>query len=159
VVERQELHARVYRLGGYLRVAEATFVPSQYLQTLHLPVGEMSLPGMMYVRLRSALSICDTCPAFLVIKSSYMLSHFGGSDRSWLAVGRVDLAPGLGVADGADMARVLVGSRPQLGVESSRASSAMRCAMKRARSGERNQTSGRQACTSKLMVLMDAGSW
>ena len=34
---------------------------------------------MMYVRLRSALSICDTWPAFLVMKSSYMASQCGGS--------------------------------------------------------------------------------
>lgn len=36
----------------------------------------------MYVRLLSALSICDTCPAFLVIKSSYMPKHCGGSVRT-----------------------------------------------------------------------------
>jgi hypothetical protein len=43
---------------------------------------------MIYVRLLSALSICDTWPAFLVMKSSYMLSHFGGIDRIWPAVTR-----------------------------------------------------------------------
>lgn len=35
----------------------------------------------MYVKLRKALSICDTWPAFLVINSSYIDSHCGGIDR------------------------------------------------------------------------------
>lgn len=37
----------------------------------------MVIPGMMYVKLRSALSICDTWPAFFAMKSSYMRSHPG----------------------------------------------------------------------------------
>lgn len=36
---------------------------------------------MMYVKLRRALSICDTWPAFFVINSSYMESHCGGNER------------------------------------------------------------------------------
>lgn len=32
---------------------------------------------MMYVKLRRALSICDTWPAFFAMKSSYMRSHPG----------------------------------------------------------------------------------
>lgn len=43
---------------------------------------------MIYVKLLSALSICDTWPAFLVMNSSYMPSHFGGIDRIWPAVTR-----------------------------------------------------------------------
>lgn len=62
------------------------------------------LPGMMYVKLRRALSICDTCPAFLVMNSSYIPSHCGGSVRIWPKVGRADLAPGLGSVDGVGIA-------------------------------------------------------
>lgn len=36
-------------------------------------------PGMIYVKLLRALSICDTDPAFLVMNSSYMDSHCGRS--------------------------------------------------------------------------------
>lgn len=37
---------------------------------------------MMYVKDRSADSICDTALEFLVIKSEYMPSHFGGNERT-----------------------------------------------------------------------------
>lgn len=37
---------------------------------------------MMYVKDRSADSICDTALLFLVMKSEYMPSHFGGSDST-----------------------------------------------------------------------------
>lgn len=37
------------------------------------------LPGIIYVKLRRALSICDTELAFLVINSSYIDSHCGRS--------------------------------------------------------------------------------
>ena len=36
----------------------------------------------MYVRDRSADSICDTALLFLVMKSEYMPSHFGGMDST-----------------------------------------------------------------------------
>ena len=66
---------------------------------------ELCVPGMMYVKLRSALSICDTCPAFLVIKSSYMLSHWGGRAKIWPSVGRDGRAAlGLDMTDGEGMA-------------------------------------------------------
>lgn len=69
---------------------------------------------MMYVKLRSALSICDTALAFLTMKSLYMSSHFGGiasasgtvcetcftSDAMlsvWYALPAVSCGPGLGV--------------------------------------------------------------
>lgn len=38
-------------------------------------------PGIIYVRLRKALSICETCPAFFVMNSSYMDNHCGGNER------------------------------------------------------------------------------
>ena len=44
---------------------------------------------MMYVRLRRADSICETCPAFLAMKSSYMERHCGGRERICLSVGRL----------------------------------------------------------------------
>jgi hypothetical protein len=37
---------------------------------------------MIYVNDRSADSICETALEFLVMKSEYMLSHFGGSDKT-----------------------------------------------------------------------------
>lgn len=37
---------------------------------------------MMYVSDRSADSICDTALLFLVMKSEYIPSHFGGSERT-----------------------------------------------------------------------------
>lgn len=40
-----------------------------------------SVPGIMYVKERSADSSCETWLAFLVTKSSYRASHFGGSAR------------------------------------------------------------------------------
>lgn len=40
------------------------------------------VPGIMYVRDRSADSICDTALLFLVMKSEYIPIHFGGSDRT-----------------------------------------------------------------------------
>lgn len=36
----------------------------------------------MYVSDRSADSICDTALLFLVMKSEYMPSHFGGMDST-----------------------------------------------------------------------------
>lgn len=39
------------------------------------------VPGIMYVKERSADSSWETWLAFLVTKSSYMASHFGGSAR------------------------------------------------------------------------------
>jgi hypothetical protein len=39
---------------------------------------------MMYVSERNADSICDTALAFLVMKSEYIPSHFGGMDRASL---------------------------------------------------------------------------
>lgn len=36
------------------------------------------IPGITYVRDRSALSICPTLPAFFVINSSYMVRSLGG---------------------------------------------------------------------------------
>lgn len=60
---------------------------------------------MIYVKLRSALSICETCPAFLVMKSSYMASHFGGiaricpaADAGGCGFGNVDWAGIVGAA-------------------------------------------------------------
>lgn len=67
------------------------------------------LPGMIYVKLLNALSICDTCPAFLVMNSSYEASHFGGSDRIWPAEGRGVLTAGFGSEKEADMAFNLEG--------------------------------------------------
>lgn len=61
----------------------------------------------MYVRLRSALSICDTCPAFLVTNSSYMPSHCGGNDSICPRLGRDDgFASGLASFDGAGIVMV-----------------------------------------------------
>jgi len=37
---------------------------------------------MMYVKERRVDSICDTWLAFLVMKSSYLCSHFGGTDAT-----------------------------------------------------------------------------
>lgn len=45
--------------------------------------NKKNIPGTIYVKLRNALSIWPTWPAFLVIKSSYMPSHFGGMPRIW----------------------------------------------------------------------------
>ncbi len=39
---------------------------------------------MIYVRDRKADSICDTWLAFLATKSSYLRSHWGGSDSGLL---------------------------------------------------------------------------
>lgn len=39
------------------------------------------VPGIIYVKERSADSSCETWLAFLVTKSSYMASHFGGRAR------------------------------------------------------------------------------
>jgi hypothetical protein len=58
-----------------------------------------NVPGMIYVKLRSALSICDTWPAFFVMNSSYIPSHCGGSARIWPNVGGDALAPGFGIVD------------------------------------------------------------
>lgn len=44
--------------------------------------GLANIPGMMYVSDRRADSIWDTALLFLVMKSEYMPSHFGGSDRT-----------------------------------------------------------------------------
>ena len=65
-------------------------------------VSRVHSPGMMYVKLLSALSICDTCPAFLVMNSSYIASHCGGSDSTFPSVGRrgAFVACALGSADG-----------------------------------------------------------
>lgn len=56
----------------------------------------------MYVKLLNALSICDTCPAFLVMNSSYIDSHCGGMERIWPTLGRGLCAAGAAV-DGAGM--------------------------------------------------------
>lgn len=40
------------------------------------------IPGIMYVRERRADSIWETCPAFLVTKSSYLASHVGGREST-----------------------------------------------------------------------------
>jgi hypothetical protein len=37
------------------------------------------VPGMMYVKERNAPSTWPTAPPFFVIKSPYILSHFGGA--------------------------------------------------------------------------------
>lgn len=60
---------------------------------------------MIYVKLLSALSICDTWPAFLVINSSYMDSHCGGSDNMLPTDGRGcnGLGGGLGSEKEADI--------------------------------------------------------
>lgn len=70
----------------------------------------------MYVKLRSALSICDTCPAFLVMNSSYIPNHCGGSARIWPRDGRDGLAPGLGSVEGwGAMAVGAIRRRPRAG--------------------------------------------
>ena len=102
MVEGEELDARVYGLGGYFGIAKATcardgIVSTGARQALR---GQGNLPGMIYVKLRSALSICDTWPAFLVINSSYIPSHCGGRARIWPTVGRDGRAPGLGSVEG-----------------------------------------------------------
>jgi hypothetical protein len=105
VVEGEELDARVQRFGGDFGVAEtacadrdgelAGWVGSQLARTgnqqpckggwergraeLQEQRNRECIPGMMYVRDRSADSICETWLAFLVMKSSYMCSHLGGT--------------------------------------------------------------------------------
>lgn len=69
-------------------------------------------PGIMYVRLRSALSICDTCPAFLVMNSSYIPSHCGGMARIWPRLGRDEgFASGRASLEGAGIIASASGSR------------------------------------------------
>lgn len=43
---------------------------------------ELCVPGIIYVRERRADSIWETWPAFLVTKSSYFASHFGGTEST-----------------------------------------------------------------------------
>jgi len=54
-------------------------------------------PGMMYVKERSADSICDTALLFLVMNSEYIPSHSCGSDKTavvfWVACLYMVVAP------------------------------------------------------------------
>lgn len=53
------------------------------VNTTHIAsLVEQEVPGMIYVKLRSADSIWETALAFLMMKSPYMSSHFGGSDKA-----------------------------------------------------------------------------
>lgn len=80
----------------------------------------------MYVKLLSALSICDTCPAFLVIKSSYMPKQCGGSVSTRpsvvrAALGRTDAVGIARQAHGWFCNRVEIGSNStQNGYQGSR---------------------------------------
>lgn len=82
----------MYRFGGDFGIAEAAW--PRLVRLLYFFGGKeketlgINVPGIMYVRLRRALSICDTCPAFFVMKSSYMASHCGGIERIWPTLGR-----------------------------------------------------------------------
>lgn len=55
---------------------------------------------MMYVKLRNALSICDTWPAFFVMNSSYIFSHCGGRERIWPSDGRDGFGPAVCKCEG-----------------------------------------------------------
>lgn len=113
MVEGEELDAGMDRLGGDFGVAEAAYCRVTTLVSLSfsllsspscqdhdrqththththksLSIGSergegRDKPGMMYVRLRRALSICDTWPAFLEMKSSYSASQRGGRLSTW----------------------------------------------------------------------------
>ncbi len=87
MVQREQLHARVDRLGRELGVAESA---CRTIQSGHVQPGwtayGMKYHGMMYVRERSADSICDTWLAFFVTKSSYLCSHLGRSDKRLLVL-------------------------------------------------------------------------
>lgn len=97
----------------------------------------------MYVRLRRALSICDTCPAFFVMKSSYMASHCGGIERIWPTLGR-----GLWAAGAAGAGMLLL-----LGVAECRRRQ-FRSRARGARQGRGDGTRGRVLVCPKVVVVV-----
>jgi hypothetical protein len=62
---------------------------------------------MMYVSDRSADSICDTALLFLVMKSEYMPSHFGGIDSTSVVRCVACLYIGIGAPVSGDRCEVL----------------------------------------------------
>lgn len=87
MVKAEELDRGVDGLGRELGIAETACcrgggpVSAEGTGTFH--DGERKeIPGIMYVNDLRADSICETWLAFLVMKSSYIASHFGGRARA-----------------------------------------------------------------------------
>lgn len=111
MVQGKQLNTAVNGLGGYLGIAKTTWITvyDQFLRSPGCPGAKKQgeqLPGMMYVSDRSVDSICDTWWEFLVIKSSYIWSHWGGSEKARFtpelpgAAARSCLSDGLDIAFG-----------------------------------------------------------
>lgn len=73
------IRSRVRRRGSGLRDVGCEHETDIYLRRIDRIIR--CVPGIIYVKERSADSNCETWLAFLVTKSSYMASHFGGRAR------------------------------------------------------------------------------